>query len=770
MELTPEQALQKGIEAHKAGNLQEADRYYTAILKANPKHSDANHNMGILAVGVEKIEEALPFFKIALDANPKIAQYWLSYIEALIKLDRMADAKTVFDQAKSNGAKGDRFDALEIRLYKYKELGDHQTNHEIIEKAIELRENGQYAEAIDFLKNSGKNFTEDPRIAALLSHCYILSEKLEEAIIFLEKAKSLNPNIVSVGCNETRLLLKQKKVDEALAVAIQTNKLFPADIESMAVLASSLRAKGKLNESLKYLNKAIEIDPNYAEALINRGLIWLNQEDKASALIDLENAYKRKPHIKQIWNLVLALKIEFKEFKNAIKIAKEMVKTDPTDEKIFANMALCYQNLKNYNQAVVYYKKAIDLKSNYPEAHNNIGNAFQDQGQLEQAIEAYTKAVTLKPDYADAYNNMGNVFRDLGKLKEGIAAYRKALSIKPKLAETHRHLSSINTYTIRDPHFIQVREMYKDQGLDETSKCNLSFALSKMYEDIGKLGSAFKYLSDGNALRKKLLNYSIKKDQNLFLQLKKTQRKLVNNNLQINKDYNRLSLIFIIGMPRSGTTLVEQIISSHSDVTGAGELPYVSKFGFKLATIPGLIDSQAVSKFRKKYLSKVADISNGKNYITDKMPQNFLFIPLICAAFPEAKIVHVQRSATATCWSNYKHYFVTSNLGYCYSIDDLVAYYELYGDIMKLWQSQYGDRIYNLSYEKLTTDQENQTRKLINHLNLNWQEACLSPQNNKRSVKTSSQQQVRKKVYQGSSEAWRKYELYLKGAFDSLPS
>ena len=175
-------------------------------------------------------------------------------------------------------------------------------------------------------------------------------------------------------------------------------------------------------------------------------------------------------------------------------------------------------------------------------------------------------------------------------------------------------------------------------------------------------------------------------------------------------------------------------------------------------------------EFRKKYLSELAKLSNSKPFVTDKMPQNFLFIPLICAAFPEAKIVHVQRSATATCWSNYKHYFVTSNLGYCYSIDDLVAYYELYGDIMKLWQSQYGDRIYNLSYEKLTTDQENQTRKLINHLNLNWQEACLSPQNNKRSVKTSSQQQVRKKVYQGSSEAWRKYELYLKGAFDSLPS
>ena len=116
MELTLERALQKGVEAHRAGRVQEADRYYTAILKANPKHPDANHNMGVLAVGLGKVDAALPFFKTALEANSSIAQFWLSYIDALIKLDRMADAKAVFDQAKSSGAKGDGFDQIEKRL------------------------------------------------------------------------------------------------------------------------------------------------------------------------------------------------------------------------------------------------------------------------------------------------------------------------------------------------------------------------------------------------------------------------------------------------------------------------------------------------------------------------------------------------------------------------------------------------------------------------------------------------------------------------------
>jgi len=150
------------------------------------------------------------------------------------------------------------------------------------------------------------------------------------------------------------------------------------------------------------------------------------------------------------------------------------------------------------------------------------------------------------------------------------------------------------------------------------------------------------------------------------------------------------------------------------------------------------------------------------------MPQNFQWIALICAAFPEAKIVHVQRSAEATCWSNFKHYFVSSGLGYSYNLSDTVRYYGLYNEIMRFWDQSYNDRIYNLDYDKLTEDQESETRHLIEYLELNWQDTCLTPQENKRSVKTASQQQVRQKVYKGSSQLWRKYESCLNSAFDGL--
>jgi tetratricopeptide (TPR) repeat protein len=365
---------------------------------------------------------------------------------------------------------------------------------------------------------------------------------------------------------------------------------------------------------------------------------------------------------------------------------------------------------------------------------------------------------------------MGLALQNQGKLEEAIEAYTKALSIKPDFAEVYYNLSVTKKYTAGDKHFSQIKELCEQQSLSEEKRSALYFALAKMFEDIEVFHEAFRYLSNGNTLLKKILNYEIDKDEKLFFAVKQAQPKLAKINLPITEISNDLSPIFILGMPRSGTTLVEQIVSSHSEVTGAGELDFVRIFGSKLATGTSLIDNRLVIEFRKKYLSELLKVSNGKRFVTDKMPGNFIYIPLILAAFPCAKIIHLQRSAAAVCWSNYKHHYANKGLGYSYDLSDVVAYYHLYAGLMSFWQSNYSGRIYNLNYEKLTTDQENETRELIKYLELEWETVCLAPEMNNRSVRTVSQLQVRQKVYKGSSEAWREYEPYLNGAFDGLPS
>jgi tetratricopeptide (TPR) repeat protein len=861
-ELTIDQALQQGVEAHKAGQVQEADRLYTAILKAQPKHPDANHNMGVLAVGVGKVEQALPFFKTALEANPKTAQFWLSYIDALIKLDKLADAKAVFDQAKSKGAKGDGFDKLEQRL---KEAGE-----EPMDVAIQLRDTGEFNQAIDLLKDEINQSPQDVDILALLSHCYLLADQVDEAKLYLDKAKKISPDNALVGWNIARLTLKEKNPSEALNIARDTSRRFPDDVEGMGVLGACLRANAEINEGLEVLNRAIELNPDYAEALINRGLLRLSQENKTEALADLEVAHRLKPHIKQIWDLVISLKMEAQEYSDAILILINMIEIDPEDEKRLATLALCYQHLKDFDAAIKAYNKALAIKPDYAEAHINLGSALEEQGKLEEAIEAYNKALAIKPDYAEAYNNMGVTLKEQGKLEEAIEAYNKALAIKPDYADAynnigvtlkergkleeaieaynkalaikpdyaeayynmgnalqeqgkleeaieaykktlaikpdyaeayynmgnalqeqdkldeaveaynkalaikpdyadaHRHLSLLTKYSSDTAQISEVEALLQQHDIGDSDRCNLLYTNAKMQEDLGDLSAAYASCVAGGGLRQKLLKYEFKQDEHLFDQIKRTAPKFKDVARSAASGKITHTPIFILGMPRSGTTLVEQIVSSHTEVTGAGELDYVSQFGTKLVaglTTPTL---EAVSEFRERYLTELAKRAEGQAFATDKMPQNFRYIALICAAFPEAKIVHVQRNAEATCWSNFKHYFASKGLGYSYNLSDTVKYYGLYKELMHFWSQSYSDRIYNLDYDKLTEDQEPETRYLIECLGLKWEDACLAPQNNKRAVRTASQQQVRQKVYKGSSQAWRKYEPFLDGVFDEL--
>jgi tetratricopeptide (TPR) repeat protein len=385
--------------------------------------------------------------------------------------------------------------------------------------------------------------------------------------------------------------------------------------------------------------------------------------------------------------------------------------------------------------------------------------------QFDAAINNYKQALKIKPDYADAYNNMGNALKDKGDSEAAIESYKQALKIKPDYAEVYRNLSNIHRYKEHDEYFLKMQSLCQSSSVSDEQRCHLNFALSKASEDLNEVSQSFNYLKIGNELRKKILSYDIKKDIELFSQLKKSYPSIA---LQSVVESSDLKPIFILGMPRSGTTLVEQIVSSHSEVTGAGELSYVSRFGDPTARGAIKPNAKMILDFRQRYIEALKKRSDGRSIVTDKMPQNFLYVGLIFSAFPDAKVIHVNRDPAATCWSNYKHYFIDKDLGYCYDLDDTVTYFGLYTDLMQFWLGHYGDRIYNLNYDNLTINQDDETRKLIEYLELEWENDCLSPQHNKRSVRTVSQQQVRQKVYQGSSQQWRKFEPYLNGAFDQL--
>ena len=391
-------------------------------------------------------------------------------------------------------------------------------------------------------------------------------------------------------------------------------------------------------------------------------------------------------------------------------------------------------------------------------------------GRLDEAETNYRKAIALKPDFAEGHNDLGIMLQEQGRLDEAETNYRKAITLKPDYAEAYRYLTTIKKFDAQDEQYSKMQELYLDKNISEEQRCHINFGLAKACEDLGDYEKAFVHYSEGNALRKKLLNYNINQDIKLFKQIKFTSPRIEQNSLVLDKLSKKPIPIFIVGMPRSGTTLVEQIISSHSKVTGAGELSFVGQLGSSIAR--GLSDSNTDSliNFRERYLMKLQSVSNGNLIVTDKMPQNFRYIGLLAAAFPEAKIVHVKRNPAAVCWANYKQYFEVKSTGYCNTIDDVISYHKLYESLMVFWTNTLSKRIYNLDYEQLTVNQESETRQLIDYLDLDWDEKCLSPQNNKRNVATASNVQIRKKVYRDSSEQWKKYQPFLNGAFDSLLS
>ena len=489
MELTINQALQQGVEAHKAGKLQDAERLYRAILQSQPQHPDANHNLGVLAVSVGKAEVALPLFKAALEANQSAAQFWLSYIDVLIKLDRLPEAKAVFDQARVKGVQGESLDRLERLLSQKTQAESPELNNSLLDTAIELKENGKFDQAIDLLQTGANQFPQDPNILALLSYCYILTDSLKEAVDYHDKAKSLAPDSASVGWNEVRLLLKRNDISKAVVTARSINKRFPDDIEGMGILGTCLRASNDIEESLLYLDKALSLDPTFAEALINRGLIRLTQNAKIEALADLEEAHKLKPHIKQIWDLVIGLKMEFEQFAEAILLLAVMTEIDPDNEQIFSNLGLCHQFLGELEEAVAAYKKAISLKPDYAMVYNNMGNILKEQGKLDQAIEAYKKTISLKHDSAVAYSNMGNALKDQAKLEESVQAHKKAILLEPDYFDAHNNIG--NTYK-EQGRLEEAVQAYKKaislQPDNIAAHNNLGFAL----EEQGKLEDAIK--------------------------------------------------------------------------------------------------------------------------------------------------------------------------------------------------------------------------------------------------------------------------------------
>ncbi len=462
MELTIEQILRQGVAAHKEGKLQDAERLYRAILQSQPRHPDANHNLGVLAVSVNKADGALPLFKTALEANPKIEQFWLSYIDALIKEKQFENAKKVFDQAKMQGMGGDRLNSFEAQFSPKSQnpnTAGVSPPQQLLDNLLGYYQNGRFVDAEKLAVSITNDFPENQFAWKVLGAVLGTTGKKSEAVDASQRAVELSPEDAEAHNNLGITLKALGRLGEAEASYNQAIALKPDYAEAHSNLGVTLKALGRLGEAETSYNQAIALKRDLADAHNNLA----NTLQELGRLDEAETSYNR----------AIALK--------------------PDNAEAHSNLGSTLQELGRLGEAETIYNRAIALKPDYAEAHSNLGNTLKALGRLEEALASYTQAIALKPNFAEAHNNLGVTLQELGRSGEAGTSYNQAIALKPDLADAFWNKHSIQKT-------IQNAERWIDKCL-EVDENHLNARLTK---------AALRFYQDDRKNFEELINSELK--------------------------------------------------------------------------------------------------------------------------------------------------------------------------------------------------------------------------------------------------------------------
>ena len=452
------------------------------------------------------------------------------------------------------------------------------------------------------------------------------------------------------------------------------------------------------------------------------------------------------------------------------------LKLEPENPAILNNLGSIYRILEDYKNSEKYLLKVLNMNPNYINALSNYGNLKRETNNFNEAIEFYIRALKIDNNQFIVHHNLALAYQGIGEFELSKKHAKIVLELNPEHSLSHKMLSTSTKYTKDNNHFKLMKNKLDENKLDQKQKIDLNFSISKAYEDFNDFKNSFFHLELGNNIKRKMVNYSIEKDKYLFQTIKNNFNKysinLANNKKEINK-----KIIFICGMPRSGTTLIEQIIASHTKVYGAGELNYLSKTirknFFKGENFLEEIFSNKIGNNDNNILNEYFEYLNYHSFkekiITDKAPLNFRWIGFIKIFFPNSKIIHCSRDKKDNCLSLYKNSFDSDNLNWCYDQGELASYYNLYNDLMKFWKEKLPGFIYDAKYENIVQNQEAETKKILEFCNLEWESGCLNFYKNKKTpIKTASIHQARKPIYKSSLKLSDKYSSFLDNLFKSL--
>lgn len=742
--------IQFAVRLHREGQLNQAANLYTAILATQPNNFDALHLLGVLRYRQYRFIEALHYIDAALKLRPTHVA-GLSNL-GLVQAGMGNHEKALASYDKALGFEPDYVEALNNRGNVLLALKRPEAALASYEKA--LAHKPDFAEAF---VNRGNTLALLKRFAAALAS--------------YDDALALRPDLAAARVNRGNALLELRRPAEALVSFDKALACKPDIPEALLGRGNALRNLDRREEALRDYERALAQKADYAEAHNNRGNLLLDLKRGEEALASFDRALALKPDYAEAHNGRGDALADLGRDEEALASFGRAIALKPDYADALNGRGNVLRNLNCCEEALASIDRALAFRPDCAEAHNNRGNVLRDLDCPAEALASYEKALALKPDYAIAYDNKGVILTELGRLDEARLAAETAIKLAPRRVRTYYNLTIARRMVPGDPHLPAMEELARDvAALPGDERIDLHFALGKAYTDLGDHEQAFRHLVCGNALKRKSADY----DEAFVLGTFARTQAVFTADLMRGKEgagHPSAVPLFILGMPRSGSTLVEQILASHPNIFGAGEINDFSRSMMTLGLTNGgashfpdgasLMSPARFRQLGENYIGALHRLAPAAARITNKTLENFRFLGLIHLALPNARIIHTRRDPIDTCLSCFSKLFV-NDLPYAYDLAELGRYYRAYETLMAHWRNVLPQGVMlDVQYEELVADLEGQARRIVAHCGLEWDARCRDFHKTERSVRTASVTEVRQPIYQSSVGRWRASERFL---------
>lgn len=537
-----------------------------------------------------------------------------------------------------------------------------------------------------------------------------------------------------------------------------------AGSERQLRLADAAMSQGRLDEAERICRQILAQAPHSAPALHTLGLVVFAKGRRSEGVALVSRAILLQDGAISYRRNLCELYRRMGQLDDAIRIGEQAVALAPNDSAAHFNLGIVWASKGDRAREAACYRRVIELDPSHDRAWNNLGAVLGITGDDAGALDAYLRAARLNPKHAQAHCNAGTMLGEQGRIEEARKYLEAAIAIQPAFFEAHKNLSALKKYTAEDPH-VALLEQYGRQAerIAPEQRMILWFVLGKLREDLGQYDSAFAAYAEGNRLKRSRTAYDEAAQLGMF---ERATGGHTREALAANDGQQDATPVFVVGMPRSGTTLVEQVVASHPMVHGAGELldfeRALNRAGVNLSVAAATgLDDAAWRAIGADYLQTLRRHDAAAPRIVDKLPMNFFYLGAIRRALPNAKIIHVMRDPLDTCWSIYGQLF-SSPIAFAYNLGEIARYYNRYAALMRYWDDVLpAGSVLHVSYENLVSDLEGGTRRMLDFIGLPWDARCLDFHATPRTVKTASLGQVRQPAYSSSIGRWRRFEKHL---------